>query len=147
MDNILVAIDGSEHSKKAVELAIDLAHLWNTSIYFIHVRRERENIPRGYEEYARLEGISPSEFYARVNGVEPFVSGAEKKAKVRGIGKIECIIEQGDPANEILRTAERIDADLIVMGSRGLGRFSRAILGSVSTKVLNHTECTCITVK
>jgi nucleotide-binding universal stress UspA family protein len=146
MDNILVAIDGSEHSKKAVELAIDLAHLWDTSIYFIHVRRE-QNIPMGYEEFAKLEGISLSELFACVNRGEYFVRGAEKKAKAAGIGKIECIIEEGDPANEILRTAERINADLIVMGSRGLGRFSRAILGSVSTKVLNHAECTCITVK
>lgn len=52
-----------------------------------------------------------------------------------------------DPADESLSSAKDLDVDMIVMGSRGLGRFSQVFMGSVSTKVCNHALCTGITVK
>lgn len=61
--------------------------------------------------------------------------------------KVETKLRKGDPAEEILDEAEEFDYDLIVMGSKGLGMFSRALLGSVSSKVLNHTDTNVLIIK
>ena len=53
----------------------------------------------------------------------------------------------GDPAEEIVATAADFDADLVVVGARGLGGMARALLGSVSQKVLHHARCPVLIVK
>lgn len=62
-------------------------------------------------------------------------------------GKVETKLRKGDPAEEILNEAEEYKYDLIIMGSKGLGIFAKALLGSVSSKVLNHTETDVLIVK
>lgn len=62
-------------------------------------------------------------------------------------GKVETKLRKGDPGEEILAEAEEYDYDLIVMGSKGLGMFTRTLLGSVSSKVLNHTKTNVLIVK
>jgi nucleotide-binding universal stress UspA family protein len=57
------------------------------------------------------------------------------------------VIEDGDPVKEILRQAEEDSANLIVMGSRGLGDLQGLLMGSVSHKVNHLAKQTCITVK
>lgn len=144
VSRILVAFDGSDHSKKAVELGVDLALKWKAELYLIHVLEETK-LPKGFEEYAKAEDVSPLSYFDHVN--DQFLLPAEKRAKAAGIRKVERIPLRGDPADEILKFAQDHKADLIILGSRGLGRFSRAFLGGVSTKVLNYANCTCITVK
>ncbi len=144
VSRILVAVDGSEHSKKAIELAVDIANKWNAEMKIIHVMEERE-IPDGFKEYAKSERIPVSSYFDMACGT--YVGDAEKRVKNAGIKKVEVLCEHGNPADEIIKAAKNMQADLIIMGSRGLGRFSRAIMGSVSTKVCNHSHCTCITVK
>ena len=141
---VMAAVDGSDHSKKAAELAIDIAKLWNAQLYFIHVLEEA-NVPKWFREFAKVEKLGTADYFEIVDRrlFAPLIARArESKIQVfRGI----CA--RGDPADEILRNAERRQVDLIVMGSRGLGKFSRVILGSVSTRVLSNAKCTCITVK
>ena len=144
ISRILVAFDGSVHSKKATELAVHLALKLNTELYFVHVLEET-NVPEGIEEYMRIEHVSPSEYFDGIN--EHLVEPAMDRAKAAGVRKVESISLRGHPADEILKAAQNHGVDLIILGSRGLGRFSRDFLGSVSTKVLNHATCTCITVK
>ena len=144
ISRILVAFDGSEHSKKATELAVDLALKWNAELYFVHVLEET-NIPEGFKEYARVEHVSPYDYFDEAN--QQLLLPALDRAKAAGVGKVESISLQGHPADEILKAAQNHNVDLIILGSRGLGRFSRDFLGSVSTKVLNNANCTCITVK
>ena len=144
INNILVAVDGSVHSKKGIELAVDLAKLWNAKIYFIHVWEHRD-IPKGFEKYAKDEKIPYLNYFDLVD--KQLLYPAEERAKKAKITKVERISVTGEPADEILKAAENHKVDLIILGSRGLGRFSRAFLGSVSTKVLHHAHCTCITVK
>jgi nucleotide-binding universal stress UspA family protein len=140
---ILIAVDGSEHSSKAVELGIECAKNWAAEIDLIHVRTTH-NLPKGFEHYAKL-GHLPPDYLDKLD--EHLLRPAEERAKAEGVKKIYRISVEGDPADEILKRAEAYDADLIVMGTSGLGTFSRAFLGSVSTKVLNHAKCTCIVVK
>lgn len=62
-------------------------------------------------------------------------------------GEVITTVRNGDPADEILEEAEFGDFDLIIMGNRGLGIFSRTFLGSVSNKVLNHTKKNVLVIK
>ncbi|MGA3191828.1 MAG: universal stress protein [Candidatus Bathyarchaeia archaeon] len=147
MKRFLVAVDGSEHSKKAVDMAIDMAEKWHSEIILIHVREER-TVPKGLEPWMEIEGIRSFGDYSEfVCKSDQFLGEAEARIKaVHGI-KVERICVNGDPADEILKAAESYNVDVIVMGSRGLGRFSRSFMGSVSTKVCNHANSTCVTVK
>lgn len=144
VNRILVPIDGSEHSKKAVELAIDVANKWGAEMYLIHVQEEKK-IPEGFKEYAKSEKIPPSSYYDMV--CKQLFDPIEARAKAAGIKKIEHTCVYGHPADQIIKAAKKNKIDLIIMGSRGLGRFSKTIMGSVSTKVCNYAHCTCITVK
>ena len=143
--NILVALDGSEHSRKAVEFAINTAKMEGDALYLIHVWEEK-NPPEGFEEYVKEQKL-PVNYFDEVCKRDNFVGDAEARAKEAGIKSVEVICAHGDPAEEILRAASEVTADLIVMGNRGLGRFSRAMMGSVSTKVCNHSNSTCIIVR
>ena len=143
--NILVALDGSEHSKKAVEFAIDSAKMCGATLYLIHVWEEK-NQPKGFEEHVHEQKL-PYNYFDEVCHRDHFVGDAEARAKEAGIKSVEIICANGDPAEEILRTAKEVTADLIVMGNRGLGKFPRVLMGSVSTKVCNHSNSTCVIVK
>jgi len=78
---------------------------------------------------------------------ERIVSEAEKVARDKGVKNVHCVIEDGDPGKEILRHAEEETANLIVMGSRGLGDLQGLLMGSVSHKVSQLSPCSCLTVK
>jgi len=144
ISRILVAFDGSDHSKKATELAVHLALKWNAELYLVRVLEET-TIPEFFKEYAKIEDVSPLDYFDEVN--ERLLRPAMDRAKAVGVRKVESISLHGHPADGILRAAKNHNVDLIILGSRGLGKFSRDFLGSVSTKVLNHANCTCITVK
>lgn len=145
ISRILVAFDGSAHSKKAVELGIDLANKWKAEIYLLHVQEEVELYYEGYYEYARGKRISPSSYLDKLD--EKLLDPAERMIRAAGVRKVRRLSARGDPADEILRIVKRFKIDLIILGNRGWGKFSRVFMGSVSTKVLNHANCTCITVK
>lgn len=147
MKRFLVAVDGSEHSKKAVDAAIDMAKGRHAEIILIHVREERE-VPEGVEQWVKLEGIrSSGDYFEFVCKSDQFLGEAEERIKAAHGIEVEHICVNGDPADEILKAADSYKVDVIVMGSRGLGRFSRSFMGSVSTKVCNHANSTCVTVK
>jgi nucleotide-binding universal stress UspA family protein len=140
----MVAVDGSTHSKKAAELATDITKLWNAQLYFIHVLEEAK-APSWFKGFAEVEQLGAEDYFEVVERrlFAPLIARA-KESKIEGCRGIRA---RGDPANAILKNAERMKVDLIVMGSRGLGKFSRIILGSVSAKILSNAKCTCITVK
>jgi nucleotide-binding universal stress UspA family protein len=142
--SVMVAVDGSDHSKKAAEFAIDIAKLWNAQLYFIHVLEEAK-IPNWFSKFAEVEQLGTADYFEIADSrlFAPLIARA-KESKIQVFRGIRA---RGDPADEILKNAERKKVDLIVMGSRGLGEFSRVFLGSVSTKVLSNAKCTCIVVK
>ena len=66
INNILVAIDGSVHSKKGVELALDAAKLWGAKVYLIHVW-EKTDIPKEFKEFAMIEDIPAVNYFKYVD--------------------------------------------------------------------------------
>jgi nucleotide-binding universal stress UspA family protein len=72
---------------------------------------------------------------------------ATRKARESGVSAVQTLLEDGAPAETILRVAGERHADTIVMGSRGLGAAKGLLMGSVSYKVAQLAQCTCVTVK
>jgi len=72
---------------------------------------------------------------------------AAKSAERAGVKNVEVEAASGDPADEVIAWAKQRDADLIVCGNRGLGRWKSMLLGSTSSKITQLSECSCLTVK
>lgn len=141
MKKILVPIDGSKNSKLALEKARDLALLSNGEVMVVTVIKDL---------VSHLYALENEE---KVEMRKVFLEQGEKTLKDAletfkdCPGKIDSMIVEGDPAQEIIRLAEEGEYDLVVMGSRGLDAFSRVMIGSISNKVLNHVRTSVLIVK
>lgn len=174
-EKILVPTDGSEHAKKAVQLAADIAGKYQARLVLLHVM-PRGPLPEEVRRMARVEHISPgaagaaapltpegkfpastifgskSETQDETEQVLRFLADkiladAKHIARDKGVQDVSCAIAEGDPAEQILRHAETEGANLIVMGSRGLSDLKGLLMGSVSHKVSQLSPCSCVTVK
>lgn len=144
---ILVPVDGSDHSIKAVEFAASMAKKYNGTLHILHVVKKRE-MPKGIRDYIEGEGIteSPSSVYLELIA-KKVVDMALEAAKSGGIKDVIDVVIEGDPAETVITYAEDHEMDIIIMGSRGLGNFKGLVMGSVSNKVCHMSGCTCVTVK
>jgi len=149
VETILVPTDGSDHADKAVAFAGDIASKYGAAIILLHVLTNsgRGRVPNEMRELMRLEYVRITEFDIRQAGANELLHNTEIQARKHGATEIEQVIEEGDPARRILACAKARGADLIVMGSRGLGDLQGLLLGSVSRKVGHLAKCTCITVR
>jgi nucleotide-binding universal stress UspA family protein len=138
---ILVPVDGSENSRRALEQAVSIAKGGaGASVTIVHVV---ERPPTVYVESQKLL----DELLARYRQESEKVLG-EFEAHAEKLGlKVESVVMEGDAATNIVSYADKGKFDMIVMGSRGLGRFREAVLGSVSSKVLHHARCPVLIVK
>jgi len=147
---ILVAVDGSEHAWKALDLAVSLAKGSDAELFAIHVV-PYEPLPEGVREFARVENVPIEEENARYHHDrtlgDAITHAAETRAREQGVAGVTAWTAEGRPAEAIIRAAREGNVDMIVMGSRGLSDAKALFLGSVSHKVANHAHCTCVTVK
>jgi len=169
---ILVPVDGSKQSMKAVALASELAAKFDAEITLLHVLL-RGHMPEGLKRALAVEvagrakpasggsAILPQEIMARVDDRkttqltvdelkfigEHLLSRALEACRDKGLKAVEQRVEEGYAADVILDVAKSIKADMIVMGSRGLGRLGEILLGSVSNKVVHLATCPCTVVK
>jgi nucleotide-binding universal stress UspA family protein len=136
---ILVPIDGSEGSKKALEMAIALAKAANASLTALEVIEDFGPLP-GYYEAApqgkdRVKWVSEQRF----EKVHPILDES-------GVSWERQVVE-GYAADEIVRIAEEGNYSMIVIGSRGLSAMGRFLVGSVSDRVVNHAPCSVTVVR
>jgi nucleotide-binding universal stress UspA family protein len=129
---IVVAIDGSEHGWQALEYAKYLAECEGASLWLVHAFPHTSDL-RGYEAYDRL--ISE-----RTKAGQVVLDEARERLGDTTLDVYEELLE-GPAAEGILSVAEARNADLIVMGTRGLGSLGGLLLGSVSSKVVQHAHC------
>ncbi len=137
---ILVPVDGSENSKRALVQAAKIAGRNGASITVVHVI---DMPPTVYVESQKLLNQLLEQYRQESARV---LDEYEDIAKEQGVEAHTAILE-GDAAESIVKYADKHGFDMIVMGSRGLGRIKGAFLGSVSSKVLQHAKCSVLIVK
>lgn len=156
---ILVPLDGSEHSFKALDYAITLARKFSSEIHVVHiVQLVHADTAMTYDTAFMMQGIytrapdvtGPSfmidlKKYLEDNG-RRILATTEATIRAAGI-TAETTLLYGSPAEEIINFAEKEAMDLIVIGDRGLGAVTRFFLGSVSTSVCRHAPCPVLIVK
>ena len=136
--HIVVAIDGSEHSDRALECARALAGRFGSTLRLVHAFPHTSDL-LGYEDYEKL--VARRE----LAGQAVIDRGREKLG--RPGGEVHEELLEGPAAEAILRVAATRHADLIVMGSRGRGDLRGLLLGSVSHKVLQSASCPVLVVR
>ena len=147
--HILVPVDGSAHATRAVEVASDLAAQYGAKVTLLHVLTHvgGYNVPRELKSYERIEHIRITEKELIESVGQEMLDDALRLAHERGASGWETKLESGDPASQIAEAAQDGGVDLIVMGRRGLGDLGGLLLGSVSHKVAQAVDCSCLTVK
>jgi nucleotide-binding universal stress UspA family protein len=142
--SIVVGTDGSETAKQAVGQATELAKSIGATIHLVSAY---EPVPEGRLRDEAKE--APGDLQWMVNQREDVDATLEQAAKVireAGIG-VEIYPRQGDPADSILDVAEEREADLIIVGNKGMTGAKRFLLGSVPNKVSHHAPCSVLIIR
>jgi nucleotide-binding universal stress UspA family protein len=134
MNRILIATDGSDSARKALEFGLDLAAEQRAWAFVVHVVLAVDFMP--HAGFTFLPPRVPHELdeHDRETLEEAAELASEKNVNVR------TELLKGRPADEIVAFADNIDADLIVVGSRGHGVITGALLGSVSRAVVHESR-------
>ena len=140
---ILVALDGSDYSLKALNFAVDLAKKYQSQLVLVHVVM-RQIYAINPPEAGILAGTAiVRELEAEGKAI---LAKGEETVRAQGL-PVEIRLRQGVPAEELLRAAAEEKADLMVLGSRGLSQVKAFLLGSVSDKVSHHAKCPVLIVR
>jgi nucleotide-binding universal stress UspA family protein len=143
---LCVAIDGSDSSKLAIENAAQIAQAFNAQLLLLHVIRPMK-IPVELERFLKADDLKQIRANALGDVAREIISKAIEQAEKLGAKDIIHKVVEGDPATMIVKSAEKYGAQLIVMGTRGLGKVEGALIGSISRKVANHTQASMLIVK
>jgi nucleotide-binding universal stress UspA family protein len=138
--NILVAIDGSSVSDRALARAVDEARIWNAKIHAVYV------VETGL--FSSLPTDNTVEIMYRVLEKE----GQEKLAVAKAFAQTQGIsltthMKQGHAGSEIIALAEREKIDLIIVGSHGKSNADKLLIGSVSAFVVAHSKTATLVVR
>jgi nucleotide-binding universal stress UspA family protein len=138
-ENILLAVDGSDHALHAAQVAASLAKAMNSQTLRIVVAYDP--IPVHLGDPYMQEAIN-----TRLNETEQIMQKA-----VQAVGAVPAEIHteliEGDPAEVVIEVAQTRESNVIVMGSRGLGKLAGLVLGSTSQKVVSHAPCPVLIVR
>ena len=146
MKKMLVAYDGSDASKKAIDMVLKCSNK-DDEITLLTV------VPAELAESSFTKMLLPT-----IDLSNYVKSGSFKEKAMESLNKIvnkisdevkniDIAVESGDPADEILITAKKIDADVIVVGYKGYGKEGRFLLGSVTDKVVRHASISVLVVR
>jgi len=143
---ILVAVDGSTHATKNVEIAADVAQRYGAKLVILHVvaRLFEGRVRDELANFASMEHTEQTEYEMLQELGREIVQSAALSAHQKGITSVETVVEVGDPASVIVSMTRARSADLIVLGRRGLGTLAGLLLGSVSHKVIQLADTPCL---
>lgn len=146
MERILLAVDGSDHSARAADMAGELSHAFGAPVDVVHVVHENGLVTSAsIQEYERVERVVISQRELLESIGARIVNDAAQRVRERegDVGATKVLI--GSPAHQIVDYAKGHGADMIVMGRRGLGEVSGLLMGSISHKVGHLTDVTLMT--
>lgn len=138
--NILIALDGSEASQRALSRAVDEAKMWNAQLRAIYV------VETGLFSSLPLDNTVEIMYRVLEKEGEKVLERAKKSAAEKGVTLITHM-KQGHAGSEIVALAEQEKSDLIMVGSHGKGNADRLLIGSVSTFVVTHSKVTTMVVR
>lgn len=142
--SIVVGTDGSETASEAVRQATDLAKSLGATVHLVsayepvsgqRLREERQEVPADMEWM-----VNPRE---DVDNTLRDATGAMEEAGI----SVETYAREGDPADAILDVAEEQNADLIIVGNKGMSGAKRFLLGSVPNKISHHAPCSVMIIR
>jgi nucleotide-binding universal stress UspA family protein len=141
VQTVAVGTDGSGTADKAVEFAIDLAARYEAKIVFISAYN-----PVSESRLRREASAAPEDMQWMINpaeDVDATLRDCEERAEQRGL-RWASEARRGDPAKILVELAESSDADVLVIGNKGM---ERRVLGSVPNTVSHHAPCSVLIVK
>jgi len=142
--SIVVGTDGSDTAKEAVRQATELAKALGASVHLVsafepigegRLREERQQVPDDLQWMVNQR-----------EDVDATLKDAGGEIDAAGI-PVEIYAREGDPADAILDVAEEQNADLIVVGNKGMTGAKRFLLGSVPNKVSHHAPCSVMIIR
>jgi nucleotide-binding universal stress UspA family protein len=143
MKNILIPVDGSEYSMKAIEAGKKLAKAFDSNIFILSVVAPDLKISsgRGSNMYSSIMMDELKEYSVKILD--------EAKLQFKGMtNPVETFSVLGNVADEIVRFADENKIELVIMGSHGLGALkNRLMTGSVTTRVLHHIDVPVLVIK
>ena len=140
-ETILVPVDFSDHSKEALDTAIQMANLFGSTIHLLHCYHIQT---AGISQYGI---VLTSGYYADIRDAAEKQLDDWREILSNEEIQSESILSADSPSLAISLAAEEIEADLIVMGTRGLSGLKHAVLGSVAERVVRLAPCPVLTVK
>jgi len=162
MHKILMPVDGSIHSMKALKIASDLTSKYQGRLYILHALLRGKDasglmaldISSQFDKplqqilnkaiSANL-GPAPDKILQKVGQI--IIDHFADKAQIQGVEFEVLPILSGEPVEEILKMQQKIEAGTIVMGARGVTQSDSSSFGSISQEVFSRAQCTCISVK
>lgn len=144
IQKILLCTDGSEHALKAAQWAVDMAPALHAELILVSVF----NPPVGSLLWTVApEPMSLDDKIYSGDTVREALTKATAALLEAAHVPFRMVVEMGDPVQKIVEIAQQEQADLILMGSRGMGGFKSLLLGSVSDAVLHHAPCPVLIVR
>ncbi len=134
---IVYATDGSDHARKALVYARDLTKFHNAKLFVVHVYSRVSDF-LGCKEYDAILGH-------RIAAGEKVIEEAGKELELAGV-TFQTELLEGPMAEAIINVAKTRNADLIILGARGMSNLEGLLLGSVSQKVIHHAACPVLVV-
>lgn len=141
---ILFATDFSDNSKYALTYAISFAKQYDAMLYILHVIQQ-PSYPLGM--YAEISFDAMDKFSRNISEAVEKEMKAMREKDLQGFTKYECLVVQGTPFLEILRTAKEKEADLIIVGTHGRTGLDHVLFGSTAERVVRRAPCPVLSVR
>jgi nucleotide-binding universal stress UspA family protein len=140
VQTVVVGTDGSPNAEAAVRRASEIAKGSGARLHLVSAYPDALNYSEAITSSAKREPINLREV------AESVLARAEREVEAEGV-EVVTHAREGEPAHVIVEVAQEQNADLIVVGARGLTGFKRFLLGSVSSKLAHHAPCSLMIVR
>lgn len=142
---VVVPVDGSENSRRALEHAVSIAEGNSSELIVVHVANIVSAISN-FDQTPISGGYVSEQIAEDMEETGKEILGEALK-EISPAVTVKSVFEVGSPGPAVLAVAKKNNADLIVMGSRGLGPIKGLFMGSVSSYVTSHSQCPVLVVK
>jgi nucleotide-binding universal stress UspA family protein len=143
---VMIATDGSDYSKIAVDKGIELARLSGGTVYAVYVVPTAYLYPMDGDYFMGMNPYWESIYEALKTHGQQAVNYVKGAGEVKGV-IVEPVLLEGNPADELIRYAEENEMDIIVMGTLGKTGLDRLLLGSVTGNVIRHSKIPVMVVR